>query len=63
MHVKKLSILAFIHIYPSKNQLFWYVYIFMHVKKPNIDIYACNISNVHIYKYNKLKYTNLSIQN
>ena len=23
-------------------------------KKPNIDIYACNISSVHIYKYNKL---------
>ena len=35
----------------------------MHVKKPNIDIYAGNISSVHIYKYNKLKYTNLSIQN
>ena len=32
-------------------------------KEPNIDIYACNISSVHIYKYNKLKYTNLSIQN
>ena len=23
-------------------------------KKPNIDIYACNISSVHIYNYNKL---------
>ena len=32
-------------------------------KEPNIDIYACNISSVNIYKYNKLKYTNLSIQN
>ena len=39
-----------------------YIYLCMW-KEPNIDIYACNISSVHIYKYNKLKYTNLSIQN
>ena len=59
---KKSSILSFIHIYPSNIYLCMYIYLCMW-KEQKIDIYACNISSVHIYKYNKLKYTNLSIQN
>ena len=60
---KKSSILAFIHIYLSKINYFgMYIYLCMW-KEPNIDIYECNILSVYIYKYNKLKYTNLSLEN
>jgi hypothetical protein len=53
----KSIILAFVHVYASKNQLFYY-YIYLCMRKEsNIHIFAGNKSSVHIYDI-----INLSIQ-
>jgi hypothetical protein len=53
----KSIILAFVHVYASKNQLFYYYIYLCMQKESNIHIFVGNKSSVHIYDI-----INLSIQ-